>query len=439
MANNSIALLAKVPTFDTPVESEAKALQLEALRDAAAQRRQASADDTAARGVYRDNADAGSRIKALYGVSPKAAMAAEKFQVDLDKDRAETGKTLSATKAGDIETERKKIKTIGEVLGYVMNNPSADTAARAVDSLEQHGMLTAEEAAGYREQLAKNPTPAEIREMAAESYTAALDADKQLSKIETHDIGGSVQTTTTNVVNGRQTLVNSTNKTQTPDSVASNATQRANNAASLAQQERTSLRADARAREANENGRGVIIQTDTGPMLANSRTGTTKQIIGPDGKPVTRTKPLTEFQGKSAAFGDRAMASDLILNNIGQDYSATGVNLKTGLANVPLIGGGLESGANRLLSDNSQKVEQAQRDFINATLRQESGAAIGANEFENAKRQYFPQPGDSKAVIRQKAANRQLVISGFKRSAGANAEFTDAAPAADGWSVTEVK
>ena len=200
--------------------------------------------------------------------------------------------------------------------------------------------------------------------------------------------------------------------------------------------------ADARAKEQNENGRGVIIQTDTGPMLANSRTGTTKPIIGPDGTPVTRTKPLTEFQGKSAAFGDRAMAADTILNGIKPgDYSAAGVNMKTSLGNVPGIGGGLEAGANTMLSANSQKVEQAQRDFINATLRQESGAAIGASEFENAKRQYFPQPGDRPETIQQKAANRKLVIQGFKRSAGANAEFTDSAPqpaGAGGWTVTPI-
>lgn len=221
MANNAIALLAKVPEFDTPAEMEAKSLQLEALRDAAAQRRQATADDNAVRDVYRNNSDPTGRIKALYGVSPKAAMAAEKSMVDMDKDRAEIGRTNSTTKATDLETERKKIKTVGEVLGYVMNNPSVDTASRAVATLEQHGMLTAEEAAGYRAEIAKNPTPEKIKEMAAESYTAALDADKQLSKIETRDLGGAVQTTATNPVSGKQTLVNSTLKTQSPDSVAS--------------------------------------------------------------------------------------------------------------------------------------------------------------------------------------------------------------------------
>ena len=61
-----------------------------------------------------------------------------------------------------------------------------------------------------------------------------------------------------------------------------------------------------------------------------------------------------------------------------------------------------------------QRVEQAQRDFINAILRRESGAAIAESEFSNARKQYFPQAGDSKAVIEQKARNRQLAIDGIQ-------------------------
>jgi hypothetical protein len=71
-----------------------------------------------------------------------------------------------------------------------------------------------------------------------------------------------------------------------------------------------------------------------------------------------------------------------------------------------------------MLSSNQQAVEQAQRNFVNAVLRQESGAVISDAEFENAKKQYFPQPGDDKKVIEQKRANRKAAIVGFKRIAG---------------------
>jgi hypothetical protein len=215
--------------------------------------------------------------------------------------------------------------------------------------------------------------------------------------------------------------VNTIRNTQSPDSVASNATTM-----------RGQNMADRRSAESNENARGVIIQTDQGPMLANSRTGTTKPILGGDGKPVTRTKALTEFEGKSAAFGDRAMAADKTLNDLEGKYNPVVLNTKASVEGVPLIGGASSMFLNKFkMNSADQRTEQARRDFINATLRQESGAAIGASEFENASKQYFPQPGDGKEVIAQKAANRKLVIAGFKRSAGSNARFTEPGRAAD--------
>jgi hypothetical protein len=64
-------------------------------------------------------------------------------------------------------------------------------------------------------------------------------------------------------------------------------------------------------------------------------------------------------------------------------------------------------------SPEQQQVEQSQRDFVNAVLRRESGAAIGASEFENAKKQYFPQLGDSDEVKAQKKRNRDLAVQGL--------------------------
>ena len=66
----------------------------------------------------------------------------------------------------------------------------------------------------------------------------------------------------------------------------------------------------------------------------------------------------------------------------------------------------------------TQQVEQAQRNFVNAILRQESGAAIADSEFANAQKQYFPQPGDSKQVILQKKQNRETAIAGLQVMAG---------------------
>lgn len=53
--------------------------------------------------------------------------------------------------------------------------------------------------------------------------------------------------------------------------------------------------------------------------------------------------------------------------------------------------------------------DQASRNFINAILRDESGAAIGQDEFRNATLQYFPVAGDTPAVKEQKRQNRLMV------------------------------
>lgn len=73
---------------------------------------------------------------------------------------------------------------------------------------------------------------------------------------------------------------------------------------------------------------------------------------------------------------------------------------------------------NYFASPARQATVQAQRNFVNAILRVESGAAISEQEFNNAQRQYFPQPGDSKAVIEQKRQNRIAAMRGMARQAG---------------------
>lgn len=61
---------------------------------------------------------------------------------------------------------------------------------------------------------------------------------------------------------------------------------------------------------------------------------------------------------------------------------------------------------------------QAERDIINAILRKESGAAIAESEFENARRQYFPEAGDDEATLAQKRENIRIQLEGIINEAG---------------------
>lgn len=116
-------------------------------------------------------------------------------------------------------------------------------------------------------------------------------------------------------------------------------------------------------------------------------------------------KAPTADQAKVATFADRLTEAEGVLSTVEGDF--------TGIKSI--VGKSLP---NILQTDERQKFEQAKRNFINATLRRESGAAISPTEFESADKQYFAQPGDSKAVLDQKRANRQTVIEGFYREAG---------------------
>lgn len=157
------------------------------------------------------------------------------------------------------------------------------------------------------------------------------------------------------------------------------------------------------------------------------------EVTGPDGLPILvrqdkqgnispvegygpktgASKPLNDTQAKALLFGSRMQEADKILETLTGKYSPAAVNAKVAAGEAPLIGGAAGMIGNALLSEEGQQAEQAQRDFINAVLRRESGAVISAPEFANAAKQYFPQPNDKPATLEQKKKNRQLAIRGL--------------------------
>ncbi len=125
------------------------------------------------------------------------------------------------------------------------------------------------------------------------------------------------------------------------------------------------------------------------------------------------TGKFNEGQGKAATYADRMAASDAVItDNEGLNNGTGGWIAGVAQNNVP------DGAFNQVASPERQQATQAQRDFVNAVLRRESGAAISPSEFENAKKQYFPQPGDSPQTIAQKRENRRISTEGIMREAG---------------------
>ena len=71
-----------------------------------------------------------------------------------------------------------------------------------------------------------------------------------------------------------------------------------------------------------------------------------------------------------------------------------------------------------LQSDIVRQFNQAALNFINAKLRQESGAVIGDPEYVKAEAQYLPQPGDDAITLKNKSQNRELIFNSLKNAGG---------------------
>lgn len=147
-------------------------------------------------------------------------------------------------------------------------------------------------------------------------------------------------------------------------------------------------------------------------LLIDPRTGEARQVTQ-GGQPIgAKDKALTDAQSKAALFGTRMQEANKILGKL----SDVGVNVSVPGSRTPGIGPAI----NAMSPESQQMLDQAKRDFINATLRRESGAVISDAEFDNAEKQYFPQVGESKAVRAQKARAREIAIRGVQAEVPSN-------------------
>lgn len=128
---------------------------------------------------------------------------------------------------------------------------------------------------------------------------------------------------------------------------------------------------------------------------------------------VTPTKPLTEAQSKAGAFAIRTDDANKVLNSMEAGIASmnpASFLTQTGLENTTI--------GNAVVSNEIKQVKQAERNFLNAVLRRESGAVISPTEFSEGAKQYFPRPGDDTATLQQKARNRSVAIATLKNEAG---------------------
>jgi hypothetical protein len=364
-------------------------------------------------GSLPSNATDEQRVNGLYGLGTQYGMTQAET---LRKSMIERQKAQSEAQAKQAETVTKYLGITKDLATRVMAMPTPQSAMAALQQSRAYAQalgLGDIDTSQDEQIIASLQSPEEIKQWAAGH---ALQADKLLPTIKQQDNGGTNQTLAFDALTGKPTVTSTTAKTATPESLLSASTQR-----------RGQDLTDARMRDANEQTRGKPFEVTgpDGPMLVKQdKQGNVTPVTGylPKGG---AGKPMTEGQAKANLFGSRAEAADKLLSDLAAKGTtrpgaikgiaeATGNILGLGTESM---GGALSDAAGKATnwtqSAGQQQVEQAQRDFINAVLRRESGAVIGAGEFRNAELQYFPQPNDSAEVKKQKADNRRLAVRGI--------------------------
>ena len=436
----NIILAGRAPQFDDPLTVQNRQATLSALMgrqqmqkmemEGAQRQRQ---DEQTLADLYRS---AGTDPQALMQGMAQKGLGARipAFQ----KQQAEMGRAAADTDAVKLGNAKKKLEATGAALSSLLADPNVTPEAviGQLQRLVQAGVMDQTEGARLARSLPGDP--AALRRLLLQSGLEVMEASKRidllLPKTETRNMGGSDQAFNTNQLTGQVTPGQAFAKTATPDALMTDARTRSEGAANRGVTMRGQNMTDDRTRESTAATMSKPFEV-TGPdglpmLVQQDKQGNIRQVEG-YGPKTGSSKPLTDAQAKALLFGTRMQEANKELEKL--TYSPAAVNAKQGAEGIPLIGGILGMAGNAMLPESAQRAEQAQRDFVNAVLRRESGAVISDSEFANARKQYFPQPSDQPGTLAQKKRNRELAISGLMAEVpeGKRASITPPTPATD--------
>lgn len=144
-------------------------------------------------------------------------------------------------------------------------------------------------------------------------------------------------------------------------------------------------------------------------------------VVGDDGKPALvprsqavgkqragQSRPVSEGEKKNLSFYERMKQAEETITTIENEIQQMGDIGRGWVNNAP----------EWLQGDLGKKYLQAQRQFTEARLRKESGAAIANSEYANDRLTNFMQPGDSPERLAQKRRSRQSHLATTAFAAG---------------------
>jgi hypothetical protein len=173
--------------------------------------------------------------------------------------------------------------------------------------------------------------------------------------------------------------------------------------------------ADDKAPAATGTNDALVASIFANPSLYATLPPTTKKALIPaldkmgfDFAAAGAGKPATQDQSNAAGYARRMEDAEDTIKAVQKDIAGMGLLSFTAQSNLPPKG----------QSSSFQQYDQSARNFINAVLRRESGAAISQSEFDNARRQYLPQPGDKPETLELKRKNRETTLGNLIAAGG---------------------
>lgn len=422
--DSSIAMSGRQFQMADPMEVQSKVMslgqlagqqQLQQMQIQQAQRTQDQENTLA--DLYKGNINADGTVNrqgvltgaAQRGLGSKIPGMQKQF-ADADKAVADVGHVGAQTGELNWKVQKGKIEASGAALSSLLSNPNVthDDVIGTMVGLVRQGIVTPEQGQQAIQELPGDPV--RLRQYLVQKGMENVEAGKRMEMMapKRQEVNDGK---TTSFVD-----INPYTNPQGPAPVKMLTTpgQDQSNATTVRGQNLV----DARSKDANgiaqSAARTQVVEGPDGFVLIDKGTGLARPAATLNGVQVQgKNNGLNDVQSKALLFGSRMQAAEKVLSEMAAQGTVRPSVMKGVVEGIPLVGRAAGAAANNMSTPQQQMVEQAQRDFINATLRRESGAAIAESEFENARKQYFPAVGDSDAVIKQKAQNRQLATKGI--------------------------
>lgn len=422
--NPSIAMSGRQFQLDNPIDVQGKVATLRQLAGQQElqqmqiqQARQTQDQERTLADLYKGNVGPDGTInrQGIFSAAAERGLGAkipamQKQFADADKATADVKHVGAQTGELEWKVNKGKLEASGAALSSLLANPNVthDDVIQTTIDLVKRGIIPAEQ--GQQTIRSLPGDPVRLRQYLVQKGMEVMEAGKRMEMMapKRQEINDGKTTSFVDVNPYTNPQGPAPIKMQTtPGQDQSNATQ-----------VRGQNLVNARAVDANgiaqSAARTQVVEGPDGFVLIDKGTGLARPAATMNGAQVQgKNNGLNDVQSKALLFGSRMQAAEKVLSEMAAQGTVRPSVMKGVVEGIPLVGRAAGAAANNMSSPQQQMVEQAQRDFINATLRRESGAAIAESEFENARKQYFPAVGDSEAVIKQKAQNRQLATNGI--------------------------